>query len=338
VIPNLPLIETDLDGDGTPEAIFAVNLDGDVDWEGDGPRVADYWEQGGLFAVTQAAQGYHVALAQATANITLIAAAHLSDDRHSQIVWSVFDQGAHSCVLHVFVSGWNNGQLRELPGAISMPTPTRFEINDHDLIVAGGIIQSAGAGEMQREYTDRYRFEGGQLRQVDRQYDHSEFAYDRLIDGVEAESWGRTADALQAYREAAEPQRAAIKPASIPPDEMDAFAAAVHVFARFRLGALLLASDKEEACKIFSATEGRYAGLTRAAVDITDHVVACSAAAAWAATNPAFLKTLTGAFGYNNPEWEPQNVCGPLPPCKGCPHPHPSRNGPIPCRPLLGPQ
>jgi len=313
-MPNLSLIEADLNADGTPELVFAVNVDGDLEWDHDSPRVSEWRPESGLFIVTQAGGHYRVVLAQDTGNnVSLIAAADLLGNGRQEIVLSAFDRGAHTCLVNVVVSAWDDGKLRAIPGPITMATPTRFEIAGREIVISGGIITSAGAGQAQRNYTDRYRVEAEQIHLIDRRYDPSDFAYDRLIDGMEAESWGRTGDALQAYREAADPYRAALKPEAIPPQQMDAFAAAVHAFGRFRMGALLLKTDKEATRRALSAGDGPYAGLSQTMIDASDRATGCNAAAAWVAANPAFLTALNPPIGYANPCWEAEDVCGPVP-------------------------
>ena len=318
-MPNLPAIETDLDADGTPELVVAGNIDGDLEWEHDGPRASEWWPESALFIVTQAEDRHRVVLAQDTGNnVSLVAAADLLGDGHREIIWSGFDRGAHTCSVEVAVSAWDGRTLSEIPGYINMASPTGFEIAGRDIIITGGLIASVGAGQAQRNHTDRYRVEADQVRLVDRRYDASDFAYHRLIDGVEAQSWGRTAEALQAFREAADPQRPVLSGEWIAPEAMETLGRAVRAFARFRLAALLLNTDKDAARQALTAEDVTYGGLGQTMIDASDRAIGCTAAAAWAVANLGFLRALNSPFGYANPCWEPQDVCGPLP--KDGPH------------------
>jgi len=299
-------VEADLDGDGTPELATVINV---ADRKGQ--------LQGAVYVLYRDGGRYRADMSPPPdlPNLQLVTAADLRGDGRRQLVWMSSDHGAHTEYLDLFVADWRPGALQVLPGPVHMDTPTRVALEGREIVLGGGLIGSAGAGATQRPWTDRYRLIGGVVRLSDRRYDASAFAYHRLIDGITAETYSHTEDALQAYRDATDPQRAAIAPGAVEPAHVADFAAAVRALARFRLGALLLQQGQGAAAQqaLAAAAAGSYAGLSQALRDAGAPEKGCAAAAAWAKANPGFLTALNRPFGYANPRWAAPDLCGGLP-------------------------
>lgn len=305
-LPFERLVEADLNGDGKPELVTALNA------PAEGSR-----RLGAAYVLYQAAGGYKADMTPPPdlPDVVLATVADLTGDGRRAIVWYSSDRGAHTGYIDVFVSTWQPGQLKILPGPVHMSSPTLLKVDGRDLVVAGGLVGSAGAGMAQRPWTDRYRVENGAVRLVDRAFDRSEFAYHKLQDGIVAESYGHLDLALKAYQDATDPERTALMPGAVDPAQAGVFGQAVRAFARFRLGALLLQQGKAtEAGQALAAADGPYAGLSQALRDAGERTEGCAAATAWATAHPAFLAALNSPFGYANPKWQPKDLCGPLPP------------------------
>lgn len=174
---------------------------------------------------------------------------------------------------------------------------------------------------------DRYRYVEGEFRLVDRRFaERQENGYARLWDGLVAEDVDRVDDALAAYRQAMEPTlpahagsilRYGAPPRELTAEEMDRFGEALRTFARFRVGALLLAEGREEEARAALDPGGRggepavpaaYAGLLEATAGAADRPGVGRAVAAWAAANPAFLQALN--LGVGTEPWTPEILCG----------------------------
>ena len=302
-LPVLPPAAADLDGDGQAEVVLALNHGAERHL---GALYVAYYD-GSRYRV-------NISLPPDLPGLAVHALADLTGDGRSEIVWSSADHGAHTGYIDLFVSTWMPGQIGTLPGAVHMNTPTQLRLEGREIALTGGLIGSAGAGAAQRPWTDRYRIVDGTLTRVDRQYEASDYAYHRLIDGIVAVDSGRPADAVAAYGDALDPQRQVLLPVALEPDQVAGLAEAVRAFARFRLGLLLTQQGRStQARAVLAAADGPHAGLSEALRQAGDPDRGCQAARAWAETNPGFLAALNSAFGYANPRWQPADLCGALP-------------------------
>jgi len=259
----------DLDGDGESEVVTVLNV-------GDLPRF-----QGALFVIDRRNGRIVVERGpQVEANDTLILFGlhDVAGDPLPEMIWFAPGHGAHTSYAEFFVHRWRPGAFEVLPGRMYISFPG-LSVEGHDLLLSGGTVGSAGAGMAQRLRTDRYRWVDAAFRLVDRSYTPSPYAYHRLIDGIVAETYGRQADAAQAFREAAEPEREALHPDMVPPEWRERLAEAVRRYATFRL----------------------------------DKAAGCTAATEWARSHPEFLEALNSPYGYANPKWTAETLCGPMP-------------------------
>jgi hypothetical protein len=297
------LTEADLDGDGTADLVTALNV---ADPHG---GIAG---TGVVFVASRQAGAWQVAASEELAGVLLFDAADLTGDGKPEIIGASTEVGAHTAHYSVYVWQWQGGQLAPLPGELTIAS-LRFARDGRDLLLRGGLIGSAGAGMAQRERTDRYRWVDGAFRLVNRSFTPSTLGYHRLQDGLAAEQFGRAADARQAYTEAMDPARTVAPADWLLPDQAEAFPDAMRTFARMRLAALLLQQgDGAGARQLAAGAAGRFADLARRAGNAKDRASACEAARSYAAANPAFLEALGGVFGYANPPWQVDTLCGPL--------------------------
>lgn len=302
---RIQLAEADLDGDGAMETVTALN---------GGGANAGLTGQGTIFILRR--KGAHVEatrIPDEQPGVALHGVADLTGDRKPEIIYSSTEAGAHTAFSRVLVATLTGGQFTHLPGTIGMAS-MRAAVDGGDILLAGGMIGSVGAGEAQRERQERYRWRDGSFRLVDRRFSPTEYGYHLLIDGITADQFGRTDDARAALATAAEPGRQAGPSSWLSPETGGAFPDAVRAFARMRLTALYLGQGKQtEAKQVIAAASGRYAGLVQAMSGAADRAAACQAAQAWAGRNPAFLESLHSVMGYANPEWRAQDLCGGLP-------------------------
>lgn len=296
--------EADLDGDGTAEVITALN--------GAGPAING---TGGLFVLRLQNGRWSATMSETLPGAALHAVADLTGDGRPEIVWSSLEMGAHTGNSTVFVSGWQPDQgLAQLPGGRFFMSSMEFERDGADLLLNGGLIASVGAGDLQRPRTDRYRWKAGEFRMVDRRFAPSELGYSLLIDALTAEAVGRTDDAVEAYREAMDPGRAAFRGDSVPPEWGSLAPDAVRAFARTRLALLLLQTGQSaEARRVAEGAEGAFAELPKSLPPFRDNIAACAKVEAYAESVPDFLDALNSPTGYANPQWHEGDVCGPLP-------------------------
>lgn len=297
-------IETDLDGDDRPDLVWAVS----VGRHGPGDlfvalRPGGTWQVGrtGRFDLGE---------------VTLVSIQDMTGDGRPELVWSNQTVGAHTASAEVFVSGWTGDRLTHLSGTPVSITNPRVRLEGPELVLQGGTVNSAGAGLAQRPREDRFRWEGGAIRLVDRRFAPSDLGYHRLQDGIAAEQFGRKDDALQAYRDAMDPNRSAIVPAFLEggPAGTSEVEAAVRAMARFRLALLLHRLKRpDEVQLVVRQTSGPYAELVRTVDPRREPDSACTRAEHWSEANSRFVEMLNAPFGYNNPRWDSQSICGELP-------------------------
>lgn len=298
------LAEADLDGDGRTEAVTALNGAGGLTGLGSLLVIS---EQDGRVLIDRPA-------GEPVPRAALFGVADLTGDKQPELIWSHTELGAHTATTSVHVSRWEPGRVESLPGQM-LSTNMRLELEGKDLLLIGGTIGSAGAGGVQRERTDRYRWTGDSFRLADMQFAPSPLGYHRLIDGIAAETHGRKADAESAYRDVIEESRPTTAPGLVPPEQEAPFGQAVRAMGRFRLAAFLLADGRgQEARAVAAGAAGPFAGLLEPLARGEEPAAVCRAAEAWAQEHPAFLEGLASPFGYAKPVWQPADLCGPLPP------------------------
>jgi hypothetical protein len=233
----------------------------------------------------------------------LVGVRDVTGDSKQEIIWYNADHGAHTAFAYVHAATWTPEQFVQLPGDMSISMP-RVSLDGQEILLQGGTVASAGAGLAQRERVDRYRWAEGQFRLVDQKYAPSAFAYHRAQDGVVAEGYKKWDEARTAYGEALDANREILPPDFLPPEWRARLGDAVHAFARFRLGALLMQQGKAaEAKQVLEAAGGPYAGLSKALLKAGDRKAGCEAANAWAGANPEFLQALNSPYGYATPHW-----------------------------------
>lgn len=298
------LAERDLNGDGRAEVVTALNGAGGI--TGTGALFVIYQRDGEL-AIDRSGEGDRP-------GVGLVAVADLAGDHGLEIIWSSTQAGAHTTHTSALVSRWEPGHFRTLSDYMEI-SYAKLSLEGKDLLLSGGLIGSAGAGGAQRARTDRYRWVDNSFRLVDRVFVESPLAYHRLQDGIAAETFGRKDQAEQAFREAMAEDRALPQEGLVPPEKMGEFTQAVRSFARFRLGALLMQEGRPgEAQEALAGGSGPFAGLTEALAGAGERAAGCTDAEAWVRQNPAFLEALASPYGYANPAWQPEDLCGPLPP------------------------
>lgn len=305
------LAEADLNGDGEPETITALN----------GTRGTQYNTEGRVFIIYRSGDRFQVDLLPYRPNfmmdsfrqVSLHAVTDLTGDGRPEIIWFSEDHGAHTTYAYTYVSGWTPGSEDEIAGPLYMSFPA-LTLEGSDLVLSGGTIGSAGAGTLQRRRTDRYRWNGSTMALVDRRYAESDFSYHRLQDGMVAEQFGRADDALAAYRNALRPPEGKHLEMGVPPEWQERFREAVPAFARFRLAALLMKLERpEEAKRALAAAAGSYAGLLQDSTGAANRDELCLTAVGWAAEHPEFLEALNSTWGYASTRWNAVDMCSRLP-------------------------
>lgn len=299
--PNAVLwLETDLDDDGTDEIVTALCNS----------------RTGGLFVVSRTENGYCIDGSEVTGNsIQLHIAADITGDGLPEIVWSVWEMGAHTATTTIHLTRWAGGSLDSLDTQISMLGTEQITVQDGLIELTGGLIGSVGAGSGQRSRIDKYRYDGERFQLVFRQFEPSGFANHRLQDGIVAEAFDSVELAVIAYREAIEDDRL-IGPAFLLEDEgeCERFSDAVSTLARFRLARLLLEGGRrEEALEVIDGASGEFGGLLDAIAQAGSSAAVCALARQWAVGNPEFIAVLNLPWGYAEPEWTADNLCGQLP-------------------------
>ncbi len=291
---NVQAQAADLNGDGQPEVVVAPS----------------FLEPGGVIVLHREAGRWKTDLTQESQGhgpSSLVAITDLTGDGKPEIVWQTSTHGAHTGFAWLHASSWAPGHITPLPGTpVAIATPVLVAVRGDNLVLEGGIIESVGAGEAQRVRTDIYQWDGSKIALINRTFVVSPYAYHKLEDGILAEQFGRPAEARRAYAEAMEPARPALPPGA---KAAPGFEQALHTFARFRLAVLLWRQGDPDAARRL-LKNGH--GLTAALAAAPDPEAGCQAAAAWAKENPAFLEALNSVYGYANPKWDPQTLCGPL--------------------------
>lgn len=185
-------------------------------------------------------------------------------------------------------------------------------VEGQDVVLTGGTVGSAGAGMTQRAATFRYRWQEGAFTLADRRFDPSDWGYHRLVDGLNAEVFARTAEAEQYYRSALEPGRQALSADHVPPEWRERFSQAVRELSRVRLGRLLLQKGAAAAAgEVLAGAAGPYDGLAKAMAGAGgDLARSCKAATDWGIANPQMFEALGSPYGYNNYRWGVGEICG----------------------------
>lgn len=248
--------------------------------------------------------------------VLVIGVREMTGNQRPELIWSSQTVGAHTASAEVYVSQWSGNRLTHLPGTPVFITNPRVQLDGSELVLQGGTVGSAGAGLAQRPREDRFRWVNGSFRQVDRRLAPSNLGYHRLQDGIVAEQFTREEEALQAYRDAMDPNRLAILPRFLEGATAQAadVEAAVRTLAHFRLALLLHRLQRlDEVQRVIEQASGPYAELVRTIDPKREPESACQRAEGWAESHPRFLELLNAPFGYNNPKWDSESICGGLP-------------------------
>ncbi|MDF2628138.1 MAG: hypothetical protein K0R39_1969 [Symbiobacteriaceae bacterium] len=312
--------EADLDGDGIDEIIFTQGITDE-----DNPNSSLRARGAALTVIYQKDGRWSADVSDPFGDVPehqlmrphLHAVTDLTGAGRPQIVWSrphMIATGPQP--YSIYVTSWTPGTFTHLPGKMIMSSML-LRVEGRDILLEGvsrvaWIIRGAPMRQ------DRYRFEGGAFRLVDRRFvEPAQVGYDRLWDGLVAEDVGRLADAEAAYREVLDPDFPAHSgqiwqyqspPKELTPPDMEAFATALRTFARFRLGALLVGAGRRTEAEEVLVPEGNpYFGLTEAMRTTATRAEGCQAAAAWAEANPGFLGALN--LGVGSGPWTPDILC-----------------------------
>jgi len=222
----------------------------------------------------------------------------LTGDGSPETVWRSDETGAHTTTSTFIVTEEKSGEPKRIPEAapLTMPGATSVDLRGGMLRIAGGRIDSVGAGPWQREHVDTYAFEDGTLKRVARDFPESPTPYHRLLDGMWAERDGRPEQAVRAYSAAASMPEVSYRGYSFEfgnerieggeNEELEKkFELAVKGFAAFRMELLA----------------GTSRGQTPEA--------ACAAARQSAGYDPEWLPYLNAPAGYANPRWTDDSAC-----------------------------
>lgn len=294
---STPLIEADLDQDGTPEVITALNG-------------SDPYNRGAIFVIYRSGDGYAVdrtgEAAPLLLDVHLHAVTDVTRDGAPEIIWSASEIPP----VYVFASSWSPGGFNNLPGKMQMLNLTEVVIRDETILLKGGTGGAVGRGRPGgvQPRTDTYAWQDGALRLVSQELQPSDYGIDRLTDGLLAERFQRFDQAARAYEEAMAADRPVLPPTA--GEEHELFPEAVRALARFRLGALLLDhGPSEEARAVLEAGEGPFAGLFAAMLHASSKAEGCQAAAEWASASPEFLSAGQSPSGRVWSELRPERLC-----------------------------
>lgn len=292
------LLEADLNGDGQPELLAAIN------------DRSSAIGSGALFVITREGQGYRTVQSNELHGVVVHQVADLTGDGKPEIVWSSNAMGANTASTKVFVSNLTEAGLVDLKGEIGI-TYAGVAVENQQIVLRGGMMGAWGSGRVQRERTFRYQWQKDSFALVDVTYAESAYGYHRLQDGLTAEQYGRKEDAEKAYAQAMEADRKVLfTEDALTPEQEQPFGAAVRTFAQFRLGLLLMNSDQaDEAKALLAKAEGPFAGLVEALAKAESAEAGCQAAEAWTVAHPEFLKALNSPRGWANPVFTAEGLC-----------------------------
>ena len=223
----------------------------------------------------------------------------LTGDEAPDIVWRIDNRGAHTTVSAFCVSFWANGRPEQAKGSFEIPGVSKVDLDGENLRATGGRINSVGAGPWQRDYTDTFVLEQGELKQIDREFAESLTPYHRLLDGLWAENFGRADRARRDYAAASDMPAISYEGYAFAfegewteggsaPEEEGKFENAVRGYARLRLALLSAASEGSSA------------------------EAACASAKRASGYDSSWLPYLNAPAGYANPRWTEETVCAPV--------------------------
>jgi hypothetical protein len=276
--------------------------------------------QGLLLVYHSSAQGYSLARkVESAGTLALLGAADINSDGKPDLVWTDTTCGAHTCYATLFVESWDGkGYANWIDGEPSMAygeytfQDTLPAGSGEEIIVHGGIIESAGAGP-QRAWTETYAsVEGGPYKLVGRPiYDKSDCLYHRILDADQLfNDWGKIGfnPALIAYQSALDDK--SLKACWNITDEV----ATLRDFARFRLVVANVAAGKSKQAPAIKAQIQNKALLGAANTFLDSYkangsiVQACRDTTTYAKKNPGAWSFLAD-WGYANPTFTPEELC-----------------------------
>ncbi|MBI5877120.1 MAG: hypothetical protein HZB53_05690 [Chloroflexi bacterium] len=318
--PNLTearnVVVDDLDGDGRAEIVVAIVSPEDCCLS----MLLIYARSGATYRLAQQVgaanrSGSDVAIQ----SLHILAVRDLTGDDRPELVYTPWFCGAHTCGADVNIVRWDGERLVSLltqPANMAEPE-IRFVESGHgtvDLVMYGGLINSAGAGTM-RARTDVYRWNGDKFTLFATTVDASNLLYFKVVDANTEFAAGRYAAAIDLYWEVIQNPR--LKTSGdwrgVPTERDDLLA-----FARFRVGvAYLLTGDRPRAQAAHDELPRRqpdhvYAEVVRrfwAAYPTQASIAAgCAAVTDFARTDQRVADVLKG-FGYGNPNIRAEDVC-----------------------------
>jgi len=153
---------------------------------------------------------------------------------------------------------------------------------------------------MAKGVTDIYRVIDGGLKHVDRMYHETPTIYHRLIDAMTSETLGMTERALQEYAQAAETAYSAYEGYLFVNHEKEVIEDGQHESFERKFHDTMLGFARLRGSLLQGVEEGK----TRSD--------ACREAKRRWGYDSSWLTYLNAPFGYANPLWSDDKVCGPL--------------------------
>jgi LysM repeat protein/tetratricopeptide (TPR) repeat protein len=267
--------------------------------------------------------------ARGISGLNLLETGDLNADGRPDVAYVATDCGAHSCDFSVGIVSWDGSAYRywvdDLPRMFNAEVQLEeasAKGSGKELVMHGGVIQSAGAGP-QRAWIEVWESPAGApYTRTLKIYDASECLYHAILEANAAFLQGRAAGfatAIALYRLAIDNPLLQACGAEEPETEVNDLRA----FARFRLAltytyagepasATAVVEEAEEA-----QPEHPYIKAARAFLNAyqaaNDVAAACAEVDKAVSANPSPFLLLGRAFGYANPPFGEKDVCPVLP-------------------------
>jgi LysM repeat protein len=274
---------------------------------------------GQLLVFNAGPKGYALAhRARSTGSVAIIKAADINADGKPDIAWTDTTCGAHTCFSTLFVDSWTGRGYEDWIAGEPTIASAEYRFEDvtvegsgQEILVYGGVIQSAGAGP-QRAWTETYLSAQGAPYDLDKQqYDASPCLYHMILDANTAFAAWKTEGfepAVEAYQAAVDDEAA--EACGNIKDEL----ATLRDFARFRLlVSQVAAGQTAQAPEVIGQIKTR--ALATAAKTFYDAyrssgsvIQACRDVTAYAQNTPAAWQFLSD-WGYANPSFTPEDLC-----------------------------